>query len=157
MSSSVTKTSFPSLSTDSVPGPNIVFLDWDDAVMTEANGKCQNWSTTGAATGVVASDSSYQSDPRSVLDAAAGTFHPRPTYDAPVRDAADTAATRVLHDRSDRKRDDFLAASSDLKSQMMASLGPAVCEDAAASSPYGRLMHMSPRQLYEWVEGQFGF
>ena len=155
MSSSVTKTTLPSLSTDSVPGPNIVFLDWDDAVMTEANNKCQNHEITGA-TSVIASQRAFQADPRNVLDAAAGTFVERPTYDLSDRADDDTAAMRVLFDRQDKRREDFLEASSDLKAQMMESLGPALCEAAAASSPQGRLMYLSPRQLYEWVEGQFG-
>ena len=38
----------------------------------------------------------------------------------------------------------------------MESLGPALCEAAAAASTNGRLMFMTPRQLYEWVETKFG-
>ena len=63
---------------------------------------------------------------------------------------------RVINDRADKKRDDFLSAVKTLKEAMMTSLGQSLCEAAAASSAQGRLMYLSPRQLYEWVEGIFG-
>ena len=98
----------PLLHTDSVPGPNIAFLDWDDALMTLADRLCRNWSETGA-TCIVSSDRAWNADSRN--DDGAGSFLSRSTYPAPVRDAADTAAQRVIYDRADKKRDNFLSAA----------------------------------------------
>ena len=154
MSSSVTNV-LPALRTDSVPGPNIMFLDWNDATMTLANSLCASWVDTGA-TSVVASDRAWESDPRNILDAAAGTFHDRTTYVAPTRDPGDTTAVRVIHDRDEKKRDDFMSASREIKIAMMDSLGTGLCEAAAASTVQGRMKYMTPRHLYEWVEAQFG-
>jgi hypothetical protein len=148
MSSSATKTSIPALSMDSNPGPNIAFLDWDDAVMAMADGYCKQWAETGAIT-LIASQLAWETDPRNSVDpnAIPPTFEPRVQYPAPTRANDDTTAVRVLHDRADQKREDFFTASKELKEAMIASLGPALCEAAAAASPNGRLMYLSPRQM----------
>jgi hypothetical protein len=106
----------------------------------------------------MASDRAWEADPRNSVDplAAPPTFLARSTYDNPTRSDADTAAQRVIHDRADLKRKDFLAAHKTLKDLITASLGSDLCEAAAAASPHGRLIYLSPRDLYEWTEAQFG-
>jgi hypothetical protein len=149
--------SLPTLRLGSKPSPNIQFIDWEEALMTQASALCQRWSPTGA-TSVVSSDRAWLEDPRNVLDAMANpiTYRARVRYPDPARTDGDTAAQRVIHDRSDRKRDDYLAAVKELRENIITSLGPGLCEAAAAASANGRLLFMSPRDLFEFAEGRFG-
>ena len=149
--------SLPPLRIGSKPGPNIQFLDWEEALLSHANSMCRKWSPTGA-TSIVSSDRAWEEDPRNVLDPFANpiTFEARVRYPDSVRTDGDSAAVRVIHDRTDRKREDYLLAIKDLGDSIILSLGPELCEAAAAASAHGRLMLLSPRDLFEYAESQFG-
>ena len=101
----------------------------------------------------MASNLAWQADPRNVVDPNANplTYVARPQYPVPVRDAADIAAARIIHDRADKKREAFLVASSQLEDAIIVSFGPELCEAAAAASPNERLMLMSAR---DFLSGQ---
>ncbi len=159
MSSSVPKVSpdIPVLRRDTQPGINICYLDWEDLVLSFADGFCRQFCDTGA-TCLVASNLAWKADPRNVVDPNDDPldYVARVQYPDPVRDPSDTTAVRVIHDRADKKREAFLVASSQLKDAIIASFGPELCEAAAAASPNGRLMLMSARDLFEWAESEFG-
>ena len=158
MSSSSTYTITPSL----VDTPRQHLEAWTESVETHARSMCSTHDVTGALT-LVMSDAQWNLMPINLtnpVDVAAGqapVYRNRPAYPEPAAHANNAASAVVnIHRMATTRHNDFMFASSNLTTALLASIGTVNTDILRTTFPNFAPYMLTPIMIMETMANQHG-